>query len=101
VDAELTAQSLDVGEQVVGRVLAQVDARALAPGVLRPRPPWANTMIGCLAGSRYRRHRGVHSDPGPACRATAGFHRVATRLPVDEIGVANLEQSVVVGLDLP
>jgi hypothetical protein len=100
VDAELTAQGPDVDEQVVSRVLAQVDARALAPGVLGPRPPWANTMIGCLAGSRYRRHRGVRPTPDLRAERRAVFHRVPP-LPVDEIGVANLEQSVVVGIDLP
>ena len=56
-------------------------------------------MIRYTSGSKYRRHART-SRPWTAvqdeCRLSIG---VTARLPVDEVGVANVEQSVVEGLD--
>jgi len=69
-------------------------------GVLLPQPRWSNRMIRYLSGSKYRRHPAC--SPTPARRAgrrplPAG---VTALLPVDEVGITHIQESVIVGLSL-
>jgi hypothetical protein len=100
LDAEVLAQALHVGDEVVGRVdrhvgrrVARVRRAATAAALVEEDRPVAGgveraTLVLRAAGSRPA----VHDERRLAVR-------VAARLPVHEVAVAHVEHPVVVGLD--
>ena len=100
LDAEVLAQPLHVGDQVVGRVGGHVDggvarvreAAAAATLVEQDDPVSLGVEVAAASGAAARAGAAVHDE-----RRLAG--RVAARLPVDEVAVADVEQPVVVRLD--
>ena len=100
LDAEVLAQPLHVGDEVVGRVRRHVDRgvarvrEAAAAATLVEQDDAVSLRVEVAAASRAAAGAGptVHDEgrlPG----------RVATRLPVDEVVVAHVEQPLVVRLD--
>jgi hypothetical protein len=101
LDAEQPSEFLEIPEQVLGRVGAEVDLRV--GGVRR-------TAAGAaLVEQHHPVRRGVEeaSPPGPGARSRAAVEddrrlpgRVAADLPMHEVPVADVEQPLLVRLDL-
>ena len=99
-DGEMLAQALHVRDQMVRGVAAHVRRRVARVRSASPASALVEQHCAVAIGVEAATH------VGRAPRAGAAVHhhgrlavRVAARLPVDEVAVAHVEQSAVIGLD--